>query len=99
MTHSFPTRRSSDRKNHGDTPFDFVGGDSIYLANAIKFADFNGPYERSYQARYDLDFASMGFPGLKFMSRYVTGRDIDGTHAPQGGAYLDRKSTRLNSSH
>ncbi|AVU76925.1 OprD family porin [Pseudomonas rhizophila] len=76
------------QKNRGDTPFDFVGGDSIYLANSIKFADFNGPHERSYQARYDLDFVSMGLPGLKFMSRYVTGRDIDGTHAPQGGAYF-----------
>ncbi|WP_371321423.1 OprD family porin [Pseudomonas fluorescens] len=76
------------QKIHGDTPFDFVGGDSIYLANSIKFADFNGANESSYQARYDLDFTSMGFPGLKFMSRYVTGRDIDGTHAPLGGAYF-----------
>ncbi|WP_277962689.1 OprD family porin [Pseudomonas sp. RIT-To-2] len=73
---------------HGDTPFDFVGGDSIYLANSIKFADFNGAHERSYQARYDLNFASLGAPGLKFMSRYVTGRNIDGTRAPLGGAYF-----------
>ncbi|TPG74664.1 OprD family porin [Pseudomonas arsenicoxydans] len=73
---------------HGDTPFDFVGGDSIYLANSIKFADFNGAHERSYQARYDFDFASMGLPGMKLMTRYVTGRNIDGTHAQQGGAYF-----------
>ena len=75
------------QKIHGDTPFDFVGGDSIYLANSIKYADFNGPGERSWQARYDLDLGAFGFPGLTFMSRYVTGRGIDGTHAPQGGAY------------
>ncbi len=29
---------------NGDTPFDFVGGDSIYLANSIKYADFNGAH-------------------------------------------------------
>ncbi|WP_238965576.1 OprD family porin [Pseudomonas sp. AF32] len=75
------------QKIHGDTPFDFVGGDSIYLANSIKYADFNGAGERSWQARYDLDLGAFGVPGLKFMTRYVTGRGIDGTHAPQGGAY------------
>ena len=40
-----------------------------------------------WQARYDLDLEAFGVPGLKFMTRYVTGRGIDGTHAPQGGAY------------
>lgn len=72
---------------NGDTPFDFVGGDSIYLANSIKYADFNGANERSWQARYDLDFGAFGIPGLNFMTRYVSGSHIDGTHAPRGGAY------------
>ena len=75
------------QKVDGDTPFDFVGGDSIYLANSIKYADFNGAHEQSWQARYDLDLAELGVPGLKFMTRYVTGSQIDGSHAPQGGAY------------
>ncbi|QLL16125.1 OprD family porin [Pseudomonas chlororaphis] len=75
------------QKIHGDTPFDFVGGDAIYLANSIKYADFNGPGERSWQARYDLDLGALGIPGLSFMARYVSGRGIDGSHAPQGGAY------------
>lgn len=75
------------QKVNGDTPFDFIGGDSIYLANSIKYADFNGPYERSWQARYDLDLSLYGVPGLKFMTRYVNGRGIDGTHAPEGGGY------------
>lgn len=74
----------------GDTPFDFVGGDSIYLANAIKYADFNGPHERSWQTRYDLDLAPFGVPGLTFMARYVSGRGIDGSRAPVGGAYNPR---------
>ena len=72
---------------NGDTPFDFVGGDSIYLANSIKYADFNGANERSWQARYDLDLGALGIPGLNFMTRYVSGSHIDGTHAPKGGAY------------
>lgn len=75
------------QKINGDTPFDFVGGDSIYLANSIKYADFNGAHERSWQARYDLDLGPFGIPGLNFMTRYVKGSQIDGTHAPQGGAY------------
>lgn len=75
------------QKIDGDTPFDFVGGDSIYLANSIKYADFNGAHEQSWQARYDLDFATLGVPGLKFMTRYVSGDRIDGTHAQQGSAY------------
>ncbi|WP_410045638.1 OprD family porin [Pseudomonas sp. HLMP] len=79
---------------HGDTPFDFIGGDSIYLANSIKYADFNGPHERSWQLRYDLDLAAFAIPGLTFMARYVSGRNIDGSHAPAGGAYnpWDRSS-------
>jgi hypothetical protein len=75
------------QKIDGDTPFDFVGGDSIYLANSIKYADFNGAHEQSWQARYDLDFSTFGVPGLKFMTRYVRGTQIDGTHAPQGQVY------------
>lgn len=75
------------QKVDGETPFDFVGGDSIYLANSIKYADFNGAHEQSWQVRYDLDFHELGVPGLKFMTRYVTGSQIDGSHAPQGGAY------------
>ena len=75
------------QKISGDTPFDFVGGDSIYLANSIKYADFNGANEQSWQLRYDLDLSQLLTPGLTFMTRYVRGSNIDGTHAPQGGAY------------
>lgn len=74
------------QKIHGDTPFDFVGGDSIYLANSIKYSDFNGANEQSWQLRYDLDL-TQAVPGLSFMTRYVRGSGIDGSGAPQGGAY------------
>ena len=75
------------QKIDGNTPFDFVGGDSIYLANSIKYADFNGAHEQSWQLRYDLDAGVFGLPGLKLMTRYVRGSQIDGTRAPQGAAY------------
>lgn len=75
----------------GDTPLDYINmdgsnyGDSIFLANSVQYSDFNGPNEKSWQARYDLDMAEYGVPGLSFMARYVTGEDIDGTKAT--GAY------------
>ncbi|MFK0092350.1 OprD family porin [Pseudomonas sp. NPDC090592] len=75
----------------GDQPFDYVGfgdtgraGGSIYLPNSVQYSDFNGPGEKSWQARYDLNMASYGVPGLSFMIRYLHGTDIDGTHATSG---------------
>jgi len=58
----------------GDTPFDYVGGLSIDLTNSVQLSDFNAPGMKSQQARYDLDLAALGIPGLNFMTRYVTGR-------------------------
>ena len=82
------------QKVNGDTPFDYIGvgdnnrgGDSIFLANSIQYSDFNGPGEKSVQARYDLKMAEYGVPGLSFMTRYVKGWDIDGTNAPSNGTY------------
>ncbi|TDV62566.1 OprD family porin [Pseudomonas sp. LP_7_YM] len=73
------------QKVNGDTPFDYIGigdnnsgGDSIFLANSIQYSDFNGPGEKSWQARYDLNMAPYGVPGLSFMTRYISGKDIDG---------------------
>jgi imipenem/basic amino acid-specific outer membrane pore len=86
----------SFQKVNGNTPFDYIavgdndrGGDSIFLANSIQYSDFNGPGERSWQARYDLNMASYGVPGLSFMTRYVTGDNIDGTRTPVGSAYAN----------
>ena len=75
------------QKVHGDTPFDYVGGDSIFLANAVNFSDFNGANERSVQLRYDLAMAGYGVPGLNFSVRYVKGDDIDGSKADPRGGY------------
>ncbi|QIE89271.1 OprD family porin [Pseudomonas nitroreducens] len=74
------------QKVNGDTPFDYIGigdnnagGDSIFLANSVQYSDFNGPGEKSWQARYDLNMAEYGVPGLTFMTRYIYGYDIDGS--------------------
>ncbi|UUY10340.1 OprD family porin [Pseudomonas sp. J452] len=73
---------------NGDTPFDYVGGDSIYLANSLQYSDFNAPNERSWQLRYDLDLGNW-VPGLGLMTRYVRGDNIDGSHADPDGVYVD----------
>ena len=52
------------------------GGGTIFLANSVQYSDFNGKDERSWQARYDLNMATYGVPGLSFMTRYVKGDNI-----------------------
>lgn len=78
----------------GDTPFDYIGmgdngrtGGGLFLGNASMFSDFNAPGERSWQARYDLNFKTLGVPGLSLMTRYIKGSDIDGSNLPATSAY------------
>lgn len=72
----------------GDEPFDYLGdGDSIYLANSVLYSDFNSPNEKSWQLRYDYDFAGLGVPGLNFMVRYINGSNIDNSKVDPNGAY------------
>ena len=86
------------QKVHGDTPFDTIAfgngsgnkGDSVWLSNAIQYSDFNGPGEKSWQVRYDLNMAPYGVQGLTFMTRYVSGDDIDGTKVDSNSAYRNR---------
>lgn len=73
----------------GDTPFDYVGGDSIFLANAMQYNDFNNPNEKSWRVGYTYDWSGMGVPGLTTKVTYVKGTDIDGTKADPNGGYVD----------
>ncbi|WP_350615446.1 OprD family porin [Pseudomonas sp. HY7a-MNA-CIBAN-0227] len=57
----------------GDYGYGVDGGGSVFLANSIARSDFNAEGEKSYQARYDINMATFGVPGLSFMTRYVTG--------------------------
>ena len=53
----------------------------------MQFSDFNGPGERSWQVRYDLDMESYGVPGLNLMVRHTRGSGIDGTRMAADSAY------------
>lgn len=88
------------QKIHGDQPFDYVGfggtndgvgagryGNSINLADSVQYSDFNGPGERSWQMRYDLDMTHYGIPGLGFMARHIRGYGIDGSHMASDSSY------------
>ena len=75
------------QKIDGDTPFDYVTRGAIYLGNAVALSDFNAPREASWQARYDLNMAPYGVPGLSFSALYVRGSGIDGSHLDANGGY------------
>ncbi|MGY2290342.1 OprD family porin [Pseudomonas sp. SDO528_S397] len=57
----------------GDYGYGIDGGGTVFLANSIARSDFNAEDEKSWQARYDLNMATFGIPGLSFMTRYVSG--------------------------
>jgi len=78
----------ANQRSSGDAGYAYGvdGGGTIWLANSVQMRDFNGKDEKSWQARYDLNMASYGVPGLSFMARYVRGTGID--NGP--GSDLDR---------
>ncbi|MDH0300546.1 MULTISPECIES: OprD family porin [unclassified Pseudomonas] len=61
----------------GDYAYGVDGGGTVFLANSIARSDFNAEDEKSWQARYDLNFAEFGIPGLTFMTRYARGSDAN----------------------
>ena len=66
------------QRNWGDTGYNYGvdGGGTVFLNNSVQISDFVGTDERSWSARYDLNLASYGVPGLSFMTRYVYGDNI-----------------------
>ncbi|ARB28596.1 OprD family porin [Pseudomonas tolaasii] len=88
----------------GDYGYGVDGGGTVFLANSIARSDFNAEDEKSWQARYDLNMATFGVPGLSFMTRYVSGsgantattsngkeweRDIEAKYVIQSGPAKD----------
>lgn len=61
----------------GDTAFPYIDGTDPYLVNFVQLNDFAGAKEKSWQLRYDFNFAAVGIPGLTFMTRYVKGHDVE----------------------
>jgi len=71
----------------GKTGFAHVNGSDPYLLNFVQMGNFGEKGERSWQGRYDYNFADLGLPGLSFMARYLQGRDA---HIPgKSGAYRE----------
>jgi len=61
----------------GDTGFAYVAGGDNMLINLLQINDFGNEDEKSWQVRYDYDFAAAGIPGLTLMTRYVSGDNVN----------------------
>jgi imipenem/basic amino acid-specific outer membrane pore len=81
-TFSVSYQKSNDGYfNANGTPVGYAygidGGGTIWLSNSVQYSDFNYKDEQSWQAKYAVDMASYGVPGLSFMTRYTAGDNID----------------------
>ena len=61
----------------GDTGFAYISGGDNMLINLLQINDFGNEDEKSWQVRYDYDFAAAGIPGLSLMTRYVSGDNVN----------------------
>ncbi|MBV4490146.1 OprD family porin [Pseudomonas oryzicola] len=68
----------------GDSAFPYVDGADPYLVNFVQINDFANADERSWQARYDYNFAALGIPGLTFMTRYISGDNVSRAAGGEG---------------
>lgn len=80
------------QRMNGSTSMPYINGTDPYLTNYIQINDFAEPGERSWQLRYDYDFASMGLPGLTFMTRYVSGDHADAKTSSTEGREWERNT-------
>ncbi|GLX15895.1 porin [Pseudomonas straminea] len=61
----------------GDNPFPRVFANVTPLGNEVPTYEFAYTDERSWQVRYDYDFAVLGLPGLTTTVRYIRGNNVD----------------------
>lgn len=78
------TFRVGYQKVGGDNAFPFLTETDPYIVNYIQILDFTRKDEKSWQARYDVNFASYGIPSLTAFVRYVTGDGFDGVGGASG---------------
>ena len=78
------TFRLGYQKVSGHGAFPFLNETDPYIVNYIQILDFTREDEKSWQARYDVNFASYGIPGLTAFVRYVTGDGFDGMGGASG---------------
>jgi hypothetical protein len=78
------TFRLGYQKVGGDNAFPFLTETDPYIVNYLQILDFTRKDEKSWQARYDINFANYGVPGLNAFVRYVTGDGFDGAGGRDG---------------
>ncbi|MCY1495258.1 Porin-like protein NicP [compost metagenome] len=61
----------------GDSSFPRVFANVSPLGNEVPTYEFAFADERSWQVRYDYDFAALGIPGLVASTRYISGDNVD----------------------
>ena len=64
------------QKMSGDTGYAYLLLTDPHLVNYVQIRDFAATDEKSWQARYDYNFAGLGIPGLNLMTRYIKGSNI-----------------------
>jgi hypothetical protein len=62
---------------YGDSAFPRVFANISPLGNEVPTYEFAYTDERSWQVRYDFDYAALGLPGLTSTVRYITGNNVD----------------------
>ncbi|SDA79694.1 outer membrane porin, OprD family [Pseudomonas sp. NFPP33] len=75
----------------GDDAFPRVFANVSPLGNEVPTFEFASADERSWQLRYDYDFAAMGMPGLVAGVRYIRGDNVDAQATNRGGARYEGK--------
>jgi len=72
---------------YGDSAFPRVFANISPLGNEVPTYEFASTDERSWQARYDYDFAALGVPGLIAGVRYIKGGNVDTGRGFEGKDY------------
>jgi len=75
----------------GDHAFPRVFANVSPLGNEVPTFEFASADERSWQVRYDYDFAAMGVPGLVAGVRYIKGDNVDVQATNRGGPRYEGK--------
>ncbi|VVP93649.1 OprD family porin [Pseudomonas fluorescens] len=85
------TWRVGYQDNRGRSPFPFLQDADPNVANVVQILDFTRAHERSWQARYDVNMAAFGVPGLTFLARYLRGDgfEVAGSNAQEWERDLD----------